>query len=190
MTTRFSEEIAKVTQAAELIQEKLGLLQRLDEIDQELGLETEAAVAKPKVEPKAVKQPQAAPPKAETKAVDGEKRKPGRPPKAKAPQAEGVDAAPRKRGRPKGSTKAVIAAANGEDVKGTDLPSLLQTIAQEEQKPLELADLVKLARQHGYTTKSKDFSNMVYQSTQKLVKQGVFVKDENRAYKYVGNNAA
>jgi len=94
---------------------------------------------------------------------------------------------PRKRGRPKGSkNKKTAEGTAGRDGKSIDLPSILETIGQQVQKPLVLADFVTLAREAGYATKSKDFSNMVYQALLKLVKRGSFKKnEETRAYEFV-----
>jgi hypothetical protein len=164
--TKYDEVLELKLKEAELLQEQVGLLQRLREIE----LEMNGVVA--------------------TQTV-----------KAAAPAKAVVNAAPtgevvRRRGRPPGTGKAAAAAATKaagvatDDGKSVDLPTLLETIAQQVNRPLLLADFVTLARQAGYTTKAKDFSNMVYQSVLKLVKKGLFRKnDETRAYEYVGKAA-
>ena len=99
-----------------------------------------------------------------------------------------------KRGRPKAAAKPKTGQKAGVpagDGKTIDLPTLLETIGQNLNKPLALADFVTLVRESGYTTKAKDFSNMVYQALLKLVKRGKFKKnDETRCYEYVAAKAA
>lgn len=98
--------------------------------------------------------------------------------------------APKKRGRPKGSKNKPKEATAGGEGKSLDLPTLLETIGQSVDKPLVLSDFVTLVREAGYTTKAKDFSNMVYQALLKLVKRGSFKKnEETRAYEFVGEAA-
>lgn len=161
--TKYDDQLESKLKEAELLQEQIGLLQRVREIELEI---TGGAVV-PTV----------------TATV-------------KAPVQAAVQATPatgevKRRGRPKGSTNAAKAAGVAtDDGKSVDLPTLLETIAQQVNRPLLLADFVTLAREAGYTTKAKDFSNMVYQSVLKLVKKGLFKKnDETRAYEYVGKAA-
>lgn len=83
------------------------------------------------------------------------------------------------------------APAGGEDGKTVDLPTLLETISQQVNKPLKQADFVTLVREAGYTTKAKDFSNMVYQALLKLVRRGTLKKNaETREYACAGEKAA
>ena len=147
--TRYDGDLEKLNRQAELLQEEIGLLQRLREID----LERQG----PAVSVKAAVKPTTTAVVAQTDA-------------------------PKKRGRP-AKVKAGIVTDDG---KSIDLPTLLVSLAQNVNKPLLLADFVTLAREAGYTTKAKDFSNMVYQAVLKLVKKGLFKKnDETRAYEFV-----
>ena len=94
---------------------------------------------------------------------------------------------PKRRGRPPKAEGEKVA-RNGE--KRIELPALLETIAQQSNKPLLLTDFVAKAREAGYTTNAKDFSNMVYQALLKLVNKGMFRKiTETREYEYVGKAA-
>jgi len=166
--TKYDDQLESKLKEAELLQEQIGLLQRVREIELEITGSITAPVAVVAVKA-TVKVAQAV---AQTAPVNGEVKR---------------------RGRPKGSTNAPKVAATGvvtDDGKSVDLPSLLETIAQQVNRPLLLTDFVTLAREAGYTTKAKDFSNMVYQSVLKLVKKGKFKKnEETRAYEYVGKAA-
>jgi hypothetical protein len=149
--TKYDGELESLNRRAVLLQERLGLLQRLREIELE-----EAGVV-----PTAVT----------------------------APVTATEVTAPKKKGRPK-ATATVKAGVPAGDGKTIDLPTLLETIGQNLNKPLALADFVTLVRETGYTTKAKDFSNMVYQALLKLVKRGKFKKnDETRCYEYIGKAA-
>lgn len=154
--TQWDKELETLHRDSELLQEKIGLLQRLREIDLQRNGGAAAAVTAQ------------APTVAQV------------PTQAQAP-------APKKKGRPK-QVKAGVPAGDGKTV---DLPTLLETIGQQVNKPLTLADFVTMVRQAGYETKAKDFSNMVYQALLKLCKRGKFKKnDETRSYEYIGNKAA
>ena len=161
-----------LTHTEELVAEWRGLQERIDEIRQELG----GGVGTAKVV-KAVKAVKAQTPK-QPKAPQqdtGEKRKRGRPPGSKNKPKDGE--------QPE--------AAGGDDGKAIDLPGLIETIGQQVHKPLTVADFVTLVLESGYTTKAKDFSNIVYQSLHKLVKRGMFVRNgETRAYEYVPQKVA
>ena len=161
--TRYDGDLERLNRQAELLNEQIGLLQRLREIDVELGQVIPAATSTTlagKIKNPVAKNPP----------VDGVPKRRGRPPKVKDGTA--VTAAP--------------TGVSTEDGKSVDLPTLLVTLAQDVNKPLLLPDFVTLAREAGYTTKAKDFSNMVYQAVLKLVKKGVFKKnDETRAYEFV-----
>jgi len=163
--TKYDDQLESKLKEAELLQEQIGLLQRVREIELEItGGVVAVATTAPTV-------------------------------KTTAPVQAAVQATPtgevKRRGRPKGTTNAAKAAGVAtDDGKSVDLPTLLETIAQQVNRPLLLADFVTLAREAGYTTKAKDFSNMVYQSVLKLVKKGLFKKnEETRAYEYVGKAA-
>jgi hypothetical protein len=103
-------------------------------------------------------------------------------------RAEGEQpAAPKRgRGRPPGSKnkpKEGTAPRKEEQEKVVKLPELLVTLSQQSNKPMELADFVKLSHDFGYKSKAANFSNMVYQSLMKLVKTGVMTKNsETRCY--------
>lgn len=161
----------------ELVAEWRGLQERIDEIRQELGNSTKV-VAKGNDRVKAVKAVKAeAPKQPKVPQQDaGEKRKRGRPPGSKNKPKDGEQ---------------TEAAVGGDDGKAIDLPGLIETIGQQVQKPLTVADFVTLVLESGYTTKAKDFSNIVYQSLHKLVKRGMFVRNgETRAYEYVPQKVA
>jgi hypothetical protein len=147
--TRYDGDLERLNRQAELLQEEIGLLQRLREIDLERqGGSGPATVKTTTTTAAAVAQTDA----------------------------------PKRRGRP----AKVKAGISTDDGKSIDLPTLLVSLAQNVNKPLLLADFVTLAREAGYTTKAKDFSNMVYQAVLKLVKKGLFKKnDETRAYEFV-----
>lgn len=171
VTSSYDDQLERATKRAVLYQEQTGLLQRLREIELEIELDMESrgGTTTRTVKPVKVAAQVAQAPGVETPTVVGEVRR---------------------RGRPKGSTNKNKVAKPDDDGKSIDLPSLLETIAQQVNKPLLLADFVTLAREAGYTTKAKDFSNMVYQSVLKLVKKGLFRKnEETRAYEYVGKAA-
>jgi len=161
--TKYDDQLESKLKEAELLQEQIGLLQRVREIELEITGGVVAVAAVPTVRTTAPVQAAVAAPTGEVK----------------------------RRGRPKGTTNAAKAAGVAtDDGKSVDLPTLLETIAQQVNRPLLLADFVTLAREAGYTTKAKDFSNMVYQSVLKLVKKGLFKKnEETRAYEYVGKAA-
>lgn len=153
--------LAEKIKQAELLQEEIGLLQRVQEI--ELERNGKVAASKSTRTTKSTKI-----------AVKD---------KSKYVKAEGG----KRRGRPPGSKNVKSANdSNDDDGKSIDLQSLLSTIAQQTGKPLLIKDFVALALESGYTTKAKDFSNIVYQSVLKLVKKGVFQKNtETRAYEFV-----
>lgn len=153
--------------SAELLEEKVGLLNRLAEIDAAIGggTATVAVATKPKAA------------KTVTASGDAPKRR-GRPPKnagaTAAPVAATSDgvAAPKRRGRPPKNPNAVAVVKE----KRLELPSLLQTIVQTHGKPMKHEELVVAARTAGYKSDASDFSNMVYQALVKLVKKGTFAK--------------
>jgi len=162
-------QAAEAQKFAELNEEKVGLLNRLAEIDAALTGQavatTVATVAAPKQAPKPTAQ-----------VADAPKRR-GRPPKnpnatAAAPVTGDV-AAPKRRGRPPKNPNAVP--QNKE--KRIELPNLLETIIQTHGKPMKHEELVVAARNAGYKSEAKDFSNMVYQCLVKLVKKGTLGKD-------------
>lgn len=76
--------------------------------------------------------------------------------------------------------------SNGE--KKMRLPSLLVVLGQQNAgRALTYKELAEMVQASGYASESKNFSNMVYQSLQKLVKRGVYNKnEETREYHFVG----
>lgn len=159
-TSVYRQQAEDLQRQLELLQEKVGLLERLAEIEEQGGANGVAAVAAPEAPKPAAAGQQKAATKKTTKA-------------AAAPKA------------------ADRAGVPTDDGKVMDLPTLLETIGQQVNKPLQLADFVTLVREAGYTTKAKDFTNMVYQALLKLVKRGKFERNpETRAYQYVGQKAA
>lgn len=84
----------------------------------------------------------------------------------------------RKRGRPPGAKK-----ESGE--KSMSLSNVLISIGQNLGKSIILDELSEQVREAGYITHSKNLSSMVYQSITKLVKTGVFRKNEDRSYEYI-----
>ena len=87
--------------------------------------------------------------------------------------ADSVQGEPKRRGRPPRDPNAE---------KGPSLPSLLETIAKQQGKPLSQAEYVVAVREAGYASQAKDISNMVYQALRGLVKKGRFEKDETNGY--------
>ncbi len=169
--TKFDAELDQRLKQSETLNEEIGLLQRLREIElSKLGyVENEAN--KPSTTPAAVKAPVNPKPQVAVAAA--------------TPTPTGD--APKRRGRPPGSTNKAKVPSDGKTI---NLPSLLETIAQQMSKPLKIDNFVTLVNQSGYESKAKDLSNMIYQSLTKLVKKGRFKKnDETREYEYV-NQAA
>jgi len=72
--------------------------------------------------------------------------------------------------------------------KNMKLPSLLIMLGQQNAgRSVTYKELAEMVQESGYSTESKNFSNMVYQSLQKLVNRGFYTKnDETREYQYVG----
>lgn len=169
-----AQEKKRLQGELEKINEQLGILVRYEELAN--GEPAAAVTAQAPAPVKAATPAAPAAPKAAAK------------PGPKAEPAAGD--APKKRGRPKGSkNKPKVAgdvAGDGGDGKSLDLPTMLETIGEQVNKPLTVADFVTLVREGGYTTKAKDFPNMVYQALLKLCKKGTFKKnEETRAYEYV-----
>ena len=171
VTTKYDDQLEQKLKEAELLQEQIGLLQRVREIELEIG--SGVAVLSP---------------------VKADKIAARNNPPSLSDLKLSDLTQPKRRGRPPGSgnkNKAPKAPkSDSEDGKSVDLPTLLETIAQQVNRPLIIAEFVKLARESGYTTKSKDFSNMVYQAVLKLTKKGTFTKNaETRTYEYARNAA-
>jgi len=119
VTTRFDDELEVLTRRAERDQERIGLLQRLRELElEEKGGQSVTTKAP-----------------APVAATGGTKRR-GRPPKVKSAEGEGT-------------TASDAATDSGDSGKGLDLPKLLETIAQQNSKPLLLDDFVTKAEKPG-----------------------------------------
>jgi len=75
-------------------------------------------------------------------------------------------------------------------LKDMQLPEILEAIGAQHNKAFKHEELTALVKATGYTSSSKNFSNMIYQCLQKLCKRGTFVKDaETRLYRYIGSEA-
>lgn len=75
-------------------------------------------------------------------------------------------------------------------VKDMQLPDILESIGAQHNKAFKHEELAALVKATGYTSTSKNFSNMIYQCLQKLCKRNTFVKDpETRLYRYIGGDA-
>lgn len=81
-----------------------------------------------------------------------------------------------------------IGAAVSSDGKNIRLPQLLVSIGQQQSSPVKLEELCKLVKEAGYESNASNFSNMVYQSLQKLIKKGFFARNsDTREYAFTGN---
>lgn len=180
MSSLFTKEALEATRRrAELTQELAALLERANEVEDELRSLSQGSPA-----PKASKSASSGSSASGSTATQEAPRKRGRPRKDQSQsQAQGQTTG-RKRGRPK---KVQVTTDDG---KQMDLPHLLETIAQEVGRPLKQSDFVTLVREAGYKSQAKDFSNMIYQALLKLVKRGVLEKDsDNRTYTFSGKAA-
>ena len=101
---------------------------------------------------------------------------------------EDEDEKPTKR-RAHARTKSRVNASEVNGEKKMRLPALLTVLGQQNAgRALTYKELAQLVQDSGYASESKNFSNMVYQSLQKLVKRGLYTKnDETREYHFVGN---
>lgn len=92
--------------------------------------------------------------------------------------------ADKKRGRPRREDDTEATTDTSKTMK---LPALLTSIGQQCEGPIKIADLTKRVIAAGYETNSDKPENMVYQCLQKLIKKGVFTKDqETREYTFNG----
>jgi len=72
--------------------------------------------------------------------------------------------------------------------KHVRLPQLLINIGQQLDGPAKLEQICALVKSAGYESNASDFSNMVYQALQKLIKKGDFARNsETREYAFTGN---
>ena len=100
-----------------------------------------------------------------------------------------------KRGRKPNSEKTRIAKKDQVEGKRVSLKTLLEQIGRQVKKPLTIKDFVTMTYQEGYKTKSKKFSNVVYQNLNHLVNAGTFKRNENEnaekaEYEYVEQQVA
>lgn len=149
--------VERATKAAELSNELLALHDRIAEVERDLGNLGFGGEMPPK---KSKKTTSAAAATATETNADGTTKK--------------------RRGRPPGSGKKTTDGGSGEESTGrTSLADILCQIGQETKSELLLADIVKKAREAGYETKSKNFSNMVYQALIKLMNAGKFNRNND-----------
>lgn len=163
----YREQAELASRTAERWEERVGLLNRLAEIDGELGI---GVIPTPTKAKKVVSATAASVTGTDTPKKRGRPRK--NPVAQAAPVATDGVPAPKRRGRPPKNSSAVPVVKE----KRLELPSLLQTIVQTHGKPMRHEELVVAARTAGYKSGASDFSNMVYQCLVKLVKKGTFAK--------------
>lgn len=84
-----------------------------------------------------------------------------------------------RRGRPKSTGEAKV----------PPLPKLLVAICAESEHPMKIEEIMKGLKAKGWSTNAQDPANMIYQTLLRLTHKGVFTKDKEQAYKYVGNVA-
>lgn len=207
--TQWDQKLHSLNRKMELVQEQIGLMNRLRDIELELGEVPSVVSTTPNVSVKS--------------GEIVEKRKRGRPRRSEAisvmvgTSSEVVEApAKRKRGRPAGSRSKVSSVEMGvsgeageapvkrkrgrprktelaspkSEGKSSDLPTLLEVISQTVSRPMKQDEFVRMVRDSGYQTNAKDISNMVYQALLKLVKRGTMKKNaETREYSYAGHAA-
>ena len=159
----YLSQVNQAKRIAELQLKRAELLGQLAEVESECRALESETVAKPEV------------------AGQAPKRR-GRPPKAKVKPELVAGQAPKRRGRP---PKAKSEADQTPKEKRIELPGLLETIIQNHGKPMKHEELVVAAREAGYKSDAKDFSNMVYQALLKMVKKGTLNKaNEGRDAEY------
>jgi len=175
--TKYDTDISNLHRQVELLQEQIGLITRLREIELErIGLPEHKLKNEAKILDVQILEVQDSKPK--NRLV--------RPVSSSSSEMEVNGIKKRGRGRPKGSRN-----VKNTDGKSISLENLLENIAREVKKPLLQKEFVALVNQAGYSSGSKKFSNVVYQSLLKLVKKGRFVKDEaTKTYEFVAEDAA
>ena len=166
----YREQAELASKQAERWEERVGLLNRLAEIDGELGIGV--VIPTPTKAKKVVSATAASVTGTDTPKKRGRPRKNPVGVTQAAPVATDGVPAPKRRGRPPKNSNAVPVVKE----KRLELPSLLQTIVQTHGKPMRHEELVVAARTAGYKSGASDFSNMVYQCLVKLVKKGTFAK--------------
>lgn len=121
--------------------------------------------------------------KAETETEAPAKRGRGRPPKQKS---DDPSAPKRGRGRPpKDKTVTVPSETEGSPAPVSDKKSLGELcleIAREAAEPKPIAHFIEELHKKNYSSKAKDFKNMVYQGLNGLKKEGVLNKTDELEY--------
>lgn len=160
MSNQYLEKLGVAEKNVQLLQEQIGLLSRLAEIDAELqgDMGGGAVAVKATVNVKA--------PKAEAK--------------AKAETKTGG-----RRGRPANPNKAQKPAKATDESKSMKLPVLLPTILKTVNKPLTAEDLVTKVLEAGYESKSENFGQVVYQTLRKMVNNNILKVNDNQEYSVV-----
>lgn len=173
----YAEILREKNLQAEKLQQEIVLLQKLQQI--EVGSNVILASKVSEGDPKATRRGR---PKKNNVSISVEgavKRGRGRPRRTPVDTAA-IESPKRGRGRP----RKVVEGEQQE--KGKKLPSLIQEIASQEGKALELTDFVALVKASGYKNQSSDLGSMVYQCLRKLVKKEVLQAiTENDKRKYV-----
>lgn len=206
--TQWDQKLHSLNRKMELVQEQIGLMNRLRDIELELGevpsvvSHDVSKVVEAKIGEIVGKRKRGRPRRAEVVGVATEitaeapvKRKRGRPAGSRSKvESIGISVSgdateypvKRKRGRPR-KTDSVKSKSES---KSADLPTLLEVISQTVAKPMKQDEFVRMVRDAGYQTKAKDISSMVYQALLKLVKRGTMKKNaETREYSYAGHAA-
>lgn len=160
MSNQYLEKLGVAEKNVQLLQEQIGLLNRLAEIEAELqgDMGGGAVAVKATVNVKA--------PKAEAK--------------AKAETKTGG-----RRGRPANPNKAQRPAKATDESKSMKLPVLLPTILKTVNKPLTAEDLVTKVLEAGYESKSENFGQVVYQTLRKMVNNNILKVNDNQEYSVV-----
>lgn len=148
------EDKLEVIQAQhQLLEEQIGLIKRLQEIDEALVKGNVKSVA---LTPKA---------------------------KADKPAIKAVAVATgKKRGRKPGTTNKATATGEGKKVKTLKLPGLLQEVLTNNGKPMAIDAIVKAVKDAGYESNAGDYGNMVYQGVRSLTKKGILKQNANKEY--------
>lgn len=165
MSNQYLEKLGVAEKNLQLLQEQIGLLNRLAEIDAELQggivIATPTPTRNDKFNIESIKAP-----KVEAK--------------AKAETKTGG-----RRGRPANPNKAQKPAKATDESKSMKLPVLLPTILKTVNKPLTAEDLVTKVLEAGYESKSENFGQVVYQTLRKMVNNNVLKVNDNQEYSVV-----
>lgn len=92
---------------------------------------------------------------------------------------------PQKAAKRRTAQAGAVVSSEGKNIR---LPQLLINIGQQLDAPAKLEQICALVKSAGYESNASDFSNMVYQGLQKLIKKGVFARNsDTREYAFTGN---